>query len=372
MGYTLLMRLFLLTLVFAFCLHMTKANGQDTLFGFNSQEWIEADQLFHQDFRWKGADGAYSINLGKGRVLWLFADTYIAYKAPYLRNRACVSMIRNSVGIQEGANPTEATMHYFWRTDDSLPISFFKEKDSLWYWPLDGIRIDRKLLIFFMELHSVDYGLGFELCNHSAVAIDNPDDNPLRWRIQNIPLPASESNIMIGSAVEVYEDYLYSFCCQEPGTHDIFLVRWPIDSARIGHLLNPEWWMGNKAGWLCNPDSTNSPEILFSDGATEFSVWFDSSMKKFFQVQTIGFGQAHLVLRQAAKLTGPWSEPKTVFNPAENSIPNIMIYSAKAHPHISDTEIVLTYATNGPESLIVADTCIYYPRFVRINLNPQK
>jgi len=366
------MRLFLLTFLFAFSMQMTQTYGQDTSFSFTSRDWIEADQLFHQDYRWKGADGAYSIDLGEERVLWLFADTYIAYKAPYARNRACVSMIRNSVGIQEGVDPTEATIRFFWRTDDSLPLSFFKERDSLWYWPLDGIRIDQKLLIFFAELHSIDQGLGFEVCNHTAVAIDNPDDNPLGWRIQNIPLPARESHIMIGSAVEVYEDYLYSFCCQEPGTHDIFLVRWPVDSARIGHLLNPEWWMGDKTGWLRDPDSTISPEILFKDGATEFSVWFDPSLKKFFQVQTIGFGQAQLVLRQATTLTGPWSEPKTIFSPVENNIPNIMIYSAKAHPQISDTSIVLTYATNGPESLIVADTSIYYPRFVRVNLIPKK
>jgi hypothetical protein len=371
--YVMLMRVILLTFVFTFCLHITRTYGQDSTFNFIAQEWTEADQLFHQDYRWKGADGAYSIDLGKDRVLWLFADTYIAFKAPYVRNRACVSMIRNSIGIQKGIDPTKATMRFFWRTDDSLPLSFFQEKDSLWYWPLDGIRIDQKLLIFFAELHSKDRGSGFELCNHTAVAIDNPDDNPLRWRIQSIPLPPyREFHIMIGSAVEVYEDYLYSFCCQEPGTHDNFLVRWPIDSARIGYLLNPEWWTGDKAGWLRQPDSTNSPEILFKDGATEFSVWFDSSLKTFFQVQTIGYGQAHLAFRQATKLTGPWSEAKTIFNPAENNIPGIMIYAGKAHPHINDTAIVLTYATNGPESLIVADTCIYYPRFVRVNLIPQR
>ncbi|MDH4240833.1 MAG: DUF4185 domain-containing protein, partial [Phycisphaerae bacterium] len=278
--------------------------------------------------------------------------------------------LSNPLSLMGGS--IEATMHFFWRTDDSLPMSFFQENDSLWYWPLDGIRIDQKLLIFLAELQGGDEGLGFELCNNTAVAIDNPDDNPLHWHIQNIPLPTRNSRIMMGSALEVSEGYLYSFCCQEPGTHEIYLARWPIDSARIGHLLNPEWWLGDKTGWLRNPDSTIFPETLFERGGTEFSVWFDSSLKRFFQVQTIGYGQAHLALRQTTTITGPWSEPETIFNPAENSIPNIMIYAAKAHPHISDTSIVLTYATNGPESLIVADTCIYYPRFVRVNLIPQE
>lgn len=370
MGYITKVRHLFLIFMFIFCLLINPSYCQDYLFSFNSREWIEADQLFHQDYRWKGADGAYSIDLKNGRVLWLFADTYIAHKAPYIRNRACVSMIRNSIGIQDGFDPINATMQFYWRTEDSLPSSFFPEKDTLWYWPLDGIRLDQKLLVFMMELHSVDHGLGFEVCNHAAVMIENPDDDPFGWRNQNIPLPAHSSHFMIGSAIEIYEDYLYSFCCHEPGTHDILLARWSIDSVRVGHLLNPEWWMGDDEGWLCNPDSSNFPEVLFKDGATEFSVWYDSSLNRFLQIQTIGFGQAKLGFRQAPKITGPWSEPITIFNPSENNIPNIMIYSGKAHPHISDSAIVLTYATNGPESLIVADTCIYYPRFVRADLIP--
>ena len=169
------MRLLFLIYVFTSYIFFIPAYGEDSSFGFNSQEWILADQLFHQDYRWKGADGAYSIYLGDNRVLWLFADTYIAHKAPYERNRACVSMIRNSIGIQNGSDPTNATMRFYWRTEDSLPSSFFPEKDTLWYWPLDGIRLDQKLLIFMMELHVVDYGLGFEVCNHAAVLIENPD-----------------------------------------------------------------------------------------------------------------------------------------------------------------------------------------------------
>lgn len=31
--------------------------------------WPEADKLFHSDPRWLGADGAFSIDLGGGRVV---------------------------------------------------------------------------------------------------------------------------------------------------------------------------------------------------------------------------------------------------------------------------------------------------------------
>ena len=365
------MRIILLASIVLFWLQPAIALGQEYVKEFNSQPWPQADLLFHSDYRWKGADGAYSIDLGNERVLWLFADTYIAYKSPFTRTRSCVTMVRNSIAIQKGYNPSDATIRFFWRTDDTFPTSFFPENDSTWLWPLDGIRMENKLLIFFAKLHEIKTGLGFEVCGQSIKLIKNPDDNPDKWSIKEIPLPYLQDSILIGSALEVYDDFLYAFCCREPGNHDVFLVRWHADSAKMGYLLNPEWWCGDNYGWIRHEDMKHSPEIIFDDGATECSVWFDSSLDLFFQVQTIGFGQAQLVFRQAEQLTGPWSEPKIIYDPPENKIPRIMIYAAKAHPFLPAADIILTYATNAPESLIVADTCLYYPRFVRVNYNKQ-
>jgi len=361
------MRFILLTFIFSSCLYSAEIKGQDSKSGFDSQPWAKADLLFHTDFRWKGSDGAYSIDLGGERILWLFGDTYIAYKGPYERTRACVEMIRNSIAIQNGYDPSNANIRFFWHTDDSLPASFFPEADTTWLWPLDGIRLENKLLIFFAKMHGIETGMGFEVCGQSVKMIENPDDNPDKWCIREIPLPYIRDSVLIGSALEVYDGFLYAFCCREPGNHDMFLARWSVDSARMGYLLNPEWWCGDKNGWIQHSDMIHSPEIIIKDGATEFSFWFDSSLNLFYQVQTIGFGQAKLVFRQAPQLTGPWCEPKVIYDPPENKIPRIKIYAAKAHPHMHGADIVLTYATNAPESLIVADTCLYYPRFVRAN-----
>lgn len=41
--------------------------------GPTASGWPEADLLFHKDAHWVGADDAYSVDLGGGRVLWLFA-----------------------------------------------------------------------------------------------------------------------------------------------------------------------------------------------------------------------------------------------------------------------------------------------------------
>ena len=44
---------------------------------FEASAWREADQLFRRDPHWVGADGASSVDLGGGRTLWLFSDTWI-------------------------------------------------------------------------------------------------------------------------------------------------------------------------------------------------------------------------------------------------------------------------------------------------------
>jgi hypothetical protein len=68
--------------------------------------WTEADALFRSDPRWLGSDGAYSIDLGDGRVLWLFGDTFIS--TSFLNTRRLAKMIRNSVGVQTGYEPSTA------------------------------------------------------------------------------------------------------------------------------------------------------------------------------------------------------------------------------------------------------------------------
>ncbi len=42
---------------------------------FHATPWQEAVLLFRGDPRWVGGDGAYSIDLENGRVLWLFLRT---------------------------------------------------------------------------------------------------------------------------------------------------------------------------------------------------------------------------------------------------------------------------------------------------------
>lgn len=330
--------------------------------------WPEADLIFRRDPRWVGADDAYSVDLGAGRTLWLFGDTFIDTTARHVREGAV--FIRNSIGVQTGYDPSDAGMAFYWRQgDDGAPTSFIPEQEGEWFWPGHGARLGDHLLLFMMRVRSTDTGFMFESYDWDAVLIRNPEEDPSDWILEWLESPRNDLGVIVGSAsVVVVGDFLYVFGSQEPVVpHPIFLARWPVEEAARGKLANIEWWTGSERGWVQHSEAGLQPESVLQNGQTEFTVHYDPASQRFLQVQTMGFGPAVLVLRSAEDLTGPWSEPDTLYTPPESSRPNVMIYAGKAHPQLHGADLVLTYATNSFEvSELFSDTLIYYPRFVRL------
>jgi hypothetical protein len=71
-------------------------------------------------------------------------------------------------------------------------------------------------------------------------------------------------------------------------------------------------------------------------------------------------------VRTARGWGGPWSEPAVVYSPPEKCRPKVLIYAAKAHPHLTGGGLVLTYASNSLDfGELFRDQSLYYPRFVR-------
>ena len=97
---------------------------------FDSSKYIisidssaEANQYFKRDARWLGADGAAAIDLGKGKLLWLFSDSFISTDTS--RSRRNAVMIRNSIAIQEGYGLQQSIPKFTWGQDKNVPRDFF-------------------------------------------------------------------------------------------------------------------------------------------------------------------------------------------------------------------------------------------------------
>ena len=214
----------------------------------DSTPWPQADRLFHSDPLWLGGDGAFSVDLGNGRVLWLFGDSFIAHKVG--DKRPACNMVRNSLAIESGYDPSTASIKFYWRKQNGEAQSFFPSNEGEWLWPLHGIRLGRQLLLFYnvIRADSSPGSLGFRGLRATAFVVDNCGAPPDQWRYREVAVPQNNWTITLGVAVLRRDAFLYVFGFDEP-KHDICVVRMPVTAAQGGDLLQLEWWSATDGTW---------------------------------------------------------------------------------------------------------------------------
>lgn len=328
----------------------------------------QTNSFFSQNKNWRGGDGAASIPLGNGKVLWLFGDSFISTDTSGCRTHS--TLVRNSIGIQEGLYMKKGTLKFYWGESDQKPTSFFIRNDSNWYWPGHGMMIKDRLIVFLMNIHKTDSGLGFEAIGWDAVLIENPTEDPLNWKMKFIT-GANPYKTIAGSAAIIKDSkYLYAYGVVEPSTHEVHLMRWTLDDAYSGNLNDPEYWSNDK--WIAQKEMHNPPDVLFI-GGTEFSVHYDRKLKKYIQVQSFGFGEAVIGIRMSGKPEGKWSEPLIIHRPDYAGIKKPFMYSAKAHPEQKGKKLCITYNINSFDfNELLNNQEIYFPKVIWLNLKGLK
>ncbi len=324
----------------------------------------ETDNCFTKDLVWRGADGASSVDLENGKVLWLFSDGFICRDSSGSRKNS--AMIRNSIAIQDGYNLKTASIKFYWDKSRKKPRAFFHVPGRFWFWTGHGVRIKDKLLIFLLKEHGIKSGIGFEACGWYAVLISNPDQDPSEWKMQYIEGHETCGFIVGSAAVLKDEKYLYAYGAVEPSTHEAYLLRWKLDDAYAGSIANPEWWINGK--WAERKARNPIPEPLFT-GATEYSVHYDKLLKKFLQIQSFGFGEGKIGIRMSDSLQGKWTEPFMFYTPAYPGVKKPFMYAAKAHPELTGNGIYITYNVNSFDfGELIENQTIYFPKFIMLRI----
>ena len=321
--------------------------------------WPEADKLFHSDPRWLGADAAFSADLGSGRVLWMFGDTFVARWLGDTRKQA--AFVRNTVAIQTGYDPSHASIKFYWRTRHGAPAEFFPSEGQIWMWPSGGIRVGGKLLLFCTRVETEDKkrSLGFRLAGWNSYIVARPEEEPSAWTLEKVA--EDHGNLIMASAVLREGGFVYLFGTSEP-EHDVYLARCGINEIERGRFDALEWWSGS--GWQVS--EWERKPVMRAVG-TEASVQRDPR-GGYLEINSQGFGAADIVMRTAPRLEGPWSAPQTIYRPPESDAPGAFVYAGKSHPEQHGGDIVITYATNGDNERLAKDMSIYFPRFVRVQL----
>jgi hypothetical protein len=337
--------------------------GEARTLDVGAARWPAADAAFEVEPRWLGADGAYSVALEDGRALWLFGDTFVARGDVLTRRES--AMVRNTVALQTGDDPTTASMRMFWRERDGEPDAFVPGEGEHWLWPLHGIAIDGALVLFFLREAPSNEGLGFTAAGWTARRIADTRGPPDTWTVASIETPETPG-LVVGTAVLATEAHVLAYVVEEPGNHAIRLLRWDRDAFATGNLLAPSWWVDGS--WVAHADLEGRASIVFGDAQTEISVVERDG--RFVAVYTLGFGSTTIGLRTAPAPEGPWSEVRSVFRPPESDRDDAFVYAAKAHGWIRAPggALAVTYAANAKVfGDLVADTSLYWPRFVTLS-----
>ena len=380
------------------------------------QGWPDADLLFRRDPRWWGADAAYSVALSGDRTLWLFGDTFVG------PDRRRSRLVHNSIGIQEGADPSTSRLvaHHGGTTEDPTP--FFGAEPSTWLWPMAGARTPVGIVVFFMRVRTARPDLPtvldawraegslnfFEVFGWTAALITNPDDAVDTWSVTMLDTPPAVDRIMPGAGAVVHDGHLHAYGWRDG--HELragriskkvryrgfrkprlaYLLRWPVEDIASG-LGHPQWWCGT--GW--NVDHRQAAAVVDSP-ATEFTVHRDRVTGQFVLVEATGWLRAvdgvaalhwlrvlkrlprtsrllsragllrvYVSVRRAAGPEGPWSDPERVFRP--KLAKDVLVYAGKAHPQLVSDGLVCSYAQIALKAdRTLDDDTLYYPRFVRV------
>jgi hypothetical protein len=344
------------------------ADATDAFTPLRATAWPEADRLFRGDPHWVGADDAYSVDLGGGKVLWLFGDTFISPSGSGKRTDS--TLVHNTLAIQTGYDPATATLKFYWATDSGgTPIPFFSPGGGDWFWPGGGVLLDKPagghaLLLFMIQAASAEGGLGFASAGWAAVYVDDPTSDPTAWTVKNLGSHTSPQGIVVGSATSLTVGGRLVSLSPDDTLHDVYLASFPLAQAAAGDLSGIEYWSGSS--WT---KSGRSAQAVMLGGQTELSVSLDPGSGRYVEIQTLGFGATTIGLRAAPAVTGPWPSATVIYTPPESTSgpSGVLVYAAKGHPELTGADLVVTYASNDTDfGTLVSDLSLYFPRFVKV------
>lgn len=304
------------------------------------------DALLQRSQGWTGGDGTHSLALTPARSLWLFGDTFYGEVARGRRVRPV--MVHNSAAWYENGAFT-----FFPTRGDLLRP---QGDSSDWYWPGDGAIVDGRLALFCMRVRHAEkgaFGFDFDWYTSDLLEIDNPRDEPTRWRIIRQQPAPSLAGVRLGAACAVARPWLYAWGVRpDDPSRALYLARRRI---RGGPWA---WWCDG--GW----QETGAPRPLFTGAAPEMSV--TPLHGGWLAVYSPNGFSAQVAMRWAAHPEGPWSDEAQIWKAPEGD-EKLFVYGARAHPELGGPGLVLSYNCNAPTpERLMGEASAYAPRFVRV------
>lgn len=368
------------------------------------------DAVFTRETGWTGADGAYSVDLGDGRTLWLFSDTWVG-EVEDGEHVGGSRLVNNSIAAHatspDGEPPPWDEVVFARGPDDGEgdptawiapdPERVLANGDESggngWYWLQDGLVApgpDGQPRLVVMLAHigsrSGDHGVwGFKSVGGALAIIDNPHDAIEAWSPVQHDNPHSidADRAATGDLIETAwgnalfherptggpaHGFIYVYGVQEYDAWNkrLLLARAPAD--RIEQFT--AWEFRTASGWsAAAAEAVPVAENLVNELSVEAVSTADGTILVMVHSEPV-FGD-HLQLRTASAPAGPWSEPRNVYRVRDiQRHETYFTYAGKGHAPLSRPgELLVTYVLNSHDFwAMCADAEIYRPRFVRVPL----
>ena len=334
------------------------------------------ERLFRRDDGWIGSDAIYSIPLPDDSWLWIFGDTLVGEVRE--GRRWNVAMVNNSFARQRGFGADQRIELQLARDPRGKATSFITPQDKPGYfWLWDGLVLDGRLYLFTTRLTSPGTITAFDwkLLDQSVVIVENPLDPPAQWTHRQVDFPhghfSETSESLWGLEVLREGEWIYTFGTRRGAASDpreLVLAR----VAPQDFLHFDRWQFQRNGEWVA--EATQASPLAVGVG-TEGSITWLPGYKLWVYVYSPPL-DATIQIRAARTLTGPWSDPQSLYTcPDPQRNPRIFCYAAKGRilPGTRN-ELLVSYATNSFEMLpdVTADAEIYQPRFVRVTFEPAR
>ncbi len=366
---------------------------------------VEWDAVFSRTEGWTGGDVAGTVDLGDGRTVWVFGDSWIG-KVSHGRHASGSHMINNAIAIQRHSSlgkeraPTYDGIEFFWGPANTTrkPTAWIVPDiapDTHWYWPtgggivVPGTNGKRRLVLFLFHLTKrgeKDSAWNFKHVGSAMAIVDNPGEPADKWKVRQMAIPYTvgtadsdregptrNTNWGVGALLKterrknVLMTYLYVYGIYNAHRLNKHLMLARVPVTEIERLSQWQFYAGDGRWSSRMRDAVHIAEKM----ASELSIdeYVDSGRRKYLMVHSEPAFGRRILVRTAPMPEGQWSSPTPVYTvPGLDRGKDYFTYAAKGHLHLSrKSELLVTYIINANNIWDMAvDAAIYRPRFVRV------
>jgi len=340
--------------------------GESDAKAYKDQEFTE---FFRRTSGWTSGDGALSVPLSDGRVLWLFGDSHIDDFDPKTKTTPCLFQVRNAGLIQDKNNLGSAQTLIASGPGSRTWVRNLTNSDE-GFWPVCGFQGGNSVYVYLAALEKTGKGgmWGFKAREHAYWAkLVFPELRAISY----LPLP-DFNGISFGQGFVKETENMFAFGMKRHGiTSDVYVARFKAAAPENSWTF----WDGQQ--W--NANVTNASPIAHG---TSTSVHI-CKVKDMFVLTTTAFSVAcdqgkEIYMATSSGPTGPFSPLKKIYkldDVYEGHYP--FFYFAVTHPEFINekNEILVTYSINGYEPCV--SSCVngraipdhYRPKAIRVPFN---